>query len=65
MINDTKKKVFFSEGFEGTIALFVDFELVYDQIKLGKTDILDKNLEKKVKDSESLSEYLTEGVYLQ
>ena len=38
--------MFFSEGFEGTIALFVDFELVYDQIKLGKTDILDKNLEK-------------------
>lgn len=31
LINDTKKKVFFSEGFEGTIALFVDFELVYDQ----------------------------------
>ena len=65
LINDTKKKVFFSDGFEGTIALFVDFELVYDQIKLGKTDILDKNLEKKVKDSESLSEYFTEGVYLQ
>lgn len=30
LIGDEKVKVFFSEGFEGTIALFVDFQIVYD-----------------------------------
>ena len=39
LIHDNKIKVFFSEGFEGAIALYVDFELVYHQIKERKIDI--------------------------
>ena len=35
LIGDEKVKVFFSEGFEGAIALFVDFQMVYDGIYLG------------------------------
>lgn len=31
LIGDEKIKVFFSEGFEGAIALFVDFQIVYDK----------------------------------
>ena len=39
LINDEKNKVFFSEGFEGAIALFVDFEIVYENIKEGKSNL--------------------------
>ena len=35
LIGDEKIKVFFSEGFEGAIALFVDFQLVYDKVRAG------------------------------
>lgn len=65
LINDEKNKVFFSEGFEGTIALFVDFEIVYENIKEGKSNIVDKEIENKVIKSKNITEYLGQGVYLQ
>lgn len=64
LIGDEKIKVFFSEGFEGAIALFVDFQLVYDKAKAGQMTITDESLMKRIMDSKSLSEYLGEGVYL-
>lgn len=65
LINDEKNKVFFSEGFEGAISLFVDFNIVYENIKNGKTKIKDKDIESKVLKTKNLFEYLKEGVYLQ
>lgn len=47
LVNDEKIKVFFSEGFEGCIALFIDFDIVYENIKNRKTKLLDEELEKK------------------
>ena len=64
LIGDEKIKVFFSEGFEGAIALFVDFQLVYDKIRTGQMEITDESTMKKIMDSKSLSDYLGEGVYL-
>lgn len=40
LINDDKVKVFFSEGFEGAIALFVDFNIVYNKIKNRETEVI-------------------------
>ena len=65
LINDKKNKVFFSEGFEGAIALFVDFEIVYENIKCGEMKPTNKEIEEKVLKSKNLSEFLGEGVYLQ
>lgn len=65
LINDEKNKIFFSEGFEGAIALFVDFDIVYENIKNRKTKLIDKEIENKVLKSKNLFEYLKEGVYLQ
>ena len=48
LIDDQKEKVFFSEGFEGVIALYVDFNLVFENIKLGKSDINDLLLKDRV-----------------
>ena len=48
LVDDEKIKVFFSEGFEGAIALFVDFDIVYENIKNGKTKLTNKDLENKV-----------------
>lgn len=64
LIGDEKVKVFFSEGFEGAIALFVDFQIVYDQIKEGQMKVTDECVKTKVLKSKSLSDYLGEGVYL-
>ena len=64
LIGDEKIKVFFSEGFEGAIALFVDFQLVYDKVRAGQMAITDESTMKKIMASKSLSEYLGEGVYL-
>ena len=64
LIDDQKEKVFFSEGFEGVIALYVDFNLVFENIKLGKSDINDLLLQARVDGCNSLKEYLGEGVYL-
>ena len=65
LINDKKNKVFFSEGFEGAIALFVDFEIVYENIKCGKMKPTNKEIEEKVLKSKNLSDFLGQGVYLQ
>ena len=65
LINDKKNKVFFSEGFEGAIALFVDFEIVYENIRCGKMKPTNKEIEEKVLKSKNLSDFLGEGVYLQ
>lgn len=64
LIGDEKVKVFFSEGFEGAIALFADLQIVYDKIKNGQMKATDKYIEEKMLSSESLSEFLGEGVYL-
>lgn len=64
LIGDEKIKVFFSEGFEGAIALFVDFQLVYDKVKAGQMAITDDSTMKKIMASKSLSDYLGEGIYL-
>lgn len=39
LIGDDKIKTFFSEGFEGAIALYVDFQIVYDKIRTGQVHI--------------------------
>lgn len=65
LINDTKSKVFFSEGFEGAIALFVDFDIVYRNIKNRQVKLQNKELENKVLNSKNIYEYLKDGVYLQ
>lgn len=40
LIGDNRKKVFFSEGFNGTIALFIDFNIVYNKIKIIEWNFL-------------------------
>lgn len=64
LIGDEKVKVFFSEGFEGAIALFVDFDLVFDKIKKEQMKVADKYVKKQLLNAKSLSDYLGEGVYL-
>lgn len=64
LIGDEKSRVFFSEGFEGAIALFVDFQMVYDKLKTGQMKVTDKDIENRLLQSEGLSDYLGEGVYL-
>ena len=65
LINDDKVKVFFSEGYEGAIALFVDFELIYEKINNKEIVLDDKSLEEKVLNSKDFKNYLKEGVYLE
>lgn len=64
LIGDKKVKVYFSEGFEGVIALFVDFQMVYDGIREGQMNATEECLREKILKSKSLSDYLGEGVYL-
>ncbi len=64
LIGEEKVKVFFSEGFEGAIALFVDFEMVFDRIKKGQRKVTDEFVKTRLQNSKSLSDYLGEGVYL-
>jgi len=64
LVKDDKKKVFFSEGFEGAIALYVDFYIVFNNIKEKKVILDDKKLNHFVMQSNSLEEYLGDGVYL-
>ncbi len=64
LIGDDKIKTFFSEGFEGAIALYVDFQIVYDKIKTGQVKLTDEVMAQKIMKSKSLSDYLGEGVYL-
>ena len=64
LVNDYKVKVFFSEGFEGSIALFVDFYIVYNKIKNNELKIVDDILYNEVIKSNNLEEFLGSGVYL-
>lgn len=64
LIGDNRKKVFFSEGFHGTIALLIDFNIVYNKIKNNQMELSDKELLSKVISSKNIREYLGEGVYL-
>ena len=64
LIGDNRKKVFFSEGFHGTIALLIDFNIVYNKIKNSQMQLSDTELYSRVINSENIREYLGEGVYL-
>lgn len=64
LIGDNRKKVFFSEGFHGTIALLIDFNIVYNKIKNNRMQLSDNELYSKVINSKNIREYLGEGVYL-
>lgn len=64
LIGDNRKKVFFSEGFHGTIALLIDFNIVYNKIKNNRMHLSDNELYSRVINSENIREYLGEGVYL-
>ena len=64
LIGEEKTKVFFSEGFEGTIALFVDFNIVFDKAKKNQLEVTDKHIKEQLINSESVFDYLGEGVYL-
>ena len=64
LIGEEKVKVFFSEGFEGAVALYVDFDVVFDKIRYAQMKITDEFVRKKLLKSKSLSEFLGEGVYL-
>lgn len=64
LIGEEKVKVFFSEGFEGAIALYVDFDIVFDKIRKGQMNTTDKSIKNKVLKSKNLSDFLGEGVYL-
>ena len=48
LIGEENLKVFFSEGFEGAIALFVDFQIVYDKIKTKQMTVADKDIENRL-----------------
>lgn len=64
LIGETKTKVYFSEGFAGAIALYVDFNIVFEKIKNGILKVVDKQIENKVVSAKDLKEYLGFGVYL-
>ncbi|MGM9834268.1 MAG: hypothetical protein ACI31M_00620 [Bacilli bacterium] len=64
LIGDNRKKVFFSEGFHGTIALLIDFNIVYNKIKKNQMQLSDRELYSRVINSKNIREYLGEGVYL-
>ena len=63
LIQDDQVKVFFSEGYEGAIALYVDFSIVYRKAK-EKEITLDDDLKGKILLSKELEDYLGDGVYL-
>ena len=64
LIGDEKNKVFFSEGFEGAVALYVDFDIVFDRIGKEQMKVADEFVRKKLLKSKNLSDFLGEGVYL-
>lgn len=64
LIGDEKNKVFFSEGFEGAVALYVDFDIVFDRIRKEQMKVADEFIRKKLLKSKNLSDFLGEGVYL-
>ena len=64
LIEEEKIKVFFSEGFEGAVALYVDFDIVFDKIKKAQMKITDEFVLQKLLKPKNLSDFLGEGVYL-
>ncbi len=48
LIGDEKIKTFFSERFEGAIALFVDFQIVYDRVREGQVKLTDEGMTQKI-----------------
>ena len=64
LIGEEKVKVFFSEGFEGAVALYVDFDIVFDKIRKEQMKVADEFVRKKLIKSKNLSDFLGEGVYL-
>ena len=64
LIGEEKVKVFFSEGFEGAVALYVDFDIVFDRIRKEQVKVADGFVRKKLLTSKNLSDFLGEGVYL-
>ncbi len=64
LVNDQKVKVFFSEGFEGAIALYVDFDITYNRIKNKEEVLEDASLNSDILSSKDLEDYLKDGVYL-
>lgn len=64
LIGEEKVKVFFSEGFEGAVALYVDFDIVFDRIRKEQMKVADEFVRKKLLKSKNLSDFLGEGVYL-
>ena len=64
LIKDEKTKVFFSEGYTGAIALYVDFDIVYNNIKNGLMELDNIDLKNNILNSNNLEEYLEDGIYL-
>ena len=64
LIGEEKVKVFFSEGFEGAVALYVDFDIVFDRIRKEQMKVADEFVRKKLIKSKNLSDFLGKGVYL-
>ncbi len=64
LIGEEKVKVFFSEGFEGAVALYVDFDIVFERIRKEQMKVADDFVRKKLLKSKNLSDFLGEGVYL-
>ncbi len=64
LIGEEKVKVFFSEGFEGAVALYVDFDVVFNKIRKAQMKMADEFVRKNLLESKSLSDFLGEGVYL-
>ncbi len=57
LIEEEKIKVFFSEGFEGAVALYVDFDIVFDKIKKAQMKITDEFVLQKLLKSKNLSDF--------
>ena len=64
LIGEEKTKVYFSEGFAGAIALFVDFDIVFRSSKEKYPDTADEGMKERLSRATCLEEYLGEGVYL-
>lgn len=64
LIGEEKVKVFFSENFEGAVALFVDLDIVFHRLKEGQMKATDATVKEQLLKSENLPDYLGEGVYL-
>ena len=64
LIGENKVKVYFSEGFSGAIALFVDYWFLYNDIKQHNVQINDNKIYEALISTENVRDFLGEGVYL-